>query len=90
MLTELSYHLKFSPAHPYTPHYLYVPSTPCGVVLTAELGRRVKMAKEWETEFMDMTELFQQAMKVFLWEGCLRMIKCCGANEPIMVKNLIR
>lgn len=48
------------------------------------------MGKEWETDFMDTTELFQQAMKVYLWEGCLRMIKCCGANEPVMVKNLIR
>lgn len=48
------------------------------------------MGKEWETDFMDTTELFQQAMKVYLWEGCLRMIKCCGANEPVIVKNLIR
>ena len=60
------------------------------MVFAVELGRRATMERDWEFKMMDVSELFKQAMDVFLWEGCLRIIKCCEAKELSIVGKLIR
>ena len=39
---------------------------------------------------MEPTALYQEASKACLWEGCLLLMECCGADEPVIVKRLIR
>ncbi|CAM9180460.1 unnamed protein product, partial [Ascophyllum nodosum] len=54
------------------------------------LRKRAELSDKMETSIMEPTELFQEASKVCLWEGCLLLMKCCESDKPAIVKRLIR
>ncbi|CAM9540207.1 unnamed protein product [Ascophyllum nodosum] len=54
------------------------------------LRDRVQLSAKMETTIMEPTELYQEASKACLWEGCLLLMKCCGSDQPVIVERLIR
>ncbi|CAN0448995.1 unnamed protein product [Ascophyllum nodosum] len=54
------------------------------------LRKRAELSDKMETTIMGATELYKEASKACLWEGCLLVMKCCESDNPAIVKRLIR
>ena len=61
-----------------------------GIFVSEVLRDRVQLSAKMETTIMEPTELYQEASKACLWEGCLLLMKCCGSDQPVIVERLIR
>ena len=61
-----------------------------GIFVAEVLRKRAELSDKMETSIMEPTELFQEASKVCLWEGCLLLMECCESDKPAIVKRLIR
>ena len=61
---------------------LFLPSDSRHISSQEVLRKRAELSAK-----MDTTELYQEASKACLWEGCLLLMKCCGADEPVIVQE---
>ena len=52
------------------------------------LRQREKMAEEWEATIMNPKKLLAQASEAFLFQICLRLMKCCNVDEPVFFRKL--
>ncbi len=56
----------------------------------AELADRRRILQAWTSGMVDPSDLYRQASSVFLWEGCLRLLRCCDFDEPMVARKLVR
>ena len=61
-----------------------------GIFVAEVLRKRAELSDKMETTIMGATELYKEASKACLWEGCLLVMKCCESDNPAIVKRLIR